>query len=109
MVALPFQGNPVDSSQRRELNEGFGDGLAQAFELVVTPAIFGVLGYLLDRWLGTVPIFTIVFTLFVLSYESWKLYVTYVAHMRAAEEGKPWTRSRPSADSPSGREEVARG
>jgi F0F1-type ATP synthase assembly protein I len=94
-VALPiFQGNPVDSSQRRELNEGFGDGLQQAFELVVTPLIFGVLGYLLDRWLGTVPLFTIVFSVFVLGYMAWKLYATYMADMAAAEKGKPWARSR---------------
>jgi F0F1-type ATP synthase assembly protein I len=86
----------VDSSQRRELNEGFGDGLQQAFELVVTPAIFGVLGFLLDRWLGTVPLFTIVFTLFVLSYMGWKVWATYQADMRAAEAGKPWARTRAS-------------
>ena len=101
--------NPVDSSQRRELNEGFGDGLQQAFELVVTPAIFGVLGYLLDRWLGTVPVFTVVFTLFVLGYESWKLYVAYTRQMAAAEEGKPWARSRAATGSPSTGEEVSRG
>ena len=84
----------MDSSQRRELNEGFGDGLQQAFELVVTPAIFGVLGYFLDRWLGTVPLFTIVFTLFVLGYVGWKLYATYAADMAKAAEGKPWARKR---------------
>jgi F0F1-type ATP synthase assembly protein I len=92
----------VDSSQRRELNKGFGDGLQQAFELVVTPAIFGVLGYLLDRWVGTTPVFTIVFTLFVLGYMAWKLYATYMAQMAAMDEGKPWKR-------PSAPREVARG
>ena len=43
-------------------DKGFGDGLSAAFELVVTPAIFGFLGFLLDRLLGTVPLFTLVFS-----------------------------------------------
>jgi F0F1-type ATP synthase assembly protein I len=85
---------PVDASQRREPNKGFGDGLQQAFELVMTPAIFGVLGYLLDRWLGTVPLFTLVLTGAVLGYEAWKLYSVYGTEMASAEEGKPWTRGR---------------
>jgi F0F1-type ATP synthase assembly protein I len=38
---------------RRELNNGFGDALSRAFELAATPAIFGGIGWLLDRWLGT--------------------------------------------------------
>jgi F0F1-type ATP synthase assembly protein I len=84
----------VDASQRRETNKGFGDGLQQAFELVMTPAIFGVLGYLVDRWLGTVPVFTLVLAFGVLGYEAWKLITAYGADMAAAEEGKPWNRNR---------------
>ena len=41
----------MDLSDRRDLYNGFGDALSRAVELVVTPAIFGFLG-----WLGaTLP------------------------------------------------------
>ena len=43
--------------ERRELNQGLGDALATAFEIAATTAIFLGLGWLLDRWLGTAPIF----------------------------------------------------
>jgi F0F1-type ATP synthase assembly protein I len=95
----------VEASQRRETNKGFGDGLQQAFELVMTPAIFGVLGYLLDRWIGTVPVFTVVFALSVLGYEAWKLIVSYGEQMDAVEAGKPWNR-KPSVTPPAVREEA---
>ena len=50
----------MDLTARRETNKGLGDGLALAFELAVTPTIFGIIGYMLDRWLGIVPVLTIV-------------------------------------------------
>ena len=61
----------------REVNTGLGDGLATAFEMVVTPLIFGFLGFLVDRWLGTKPIFMLVFALFVFGYMIWKLVNKY--------------------------------
>ena len=36
------------SSDRRDLNNGFGDALATPFELVVTPVVFGFVGWFLD-------------------------------------------------------------
>ena len=60
-------------------DNGFGDGMAAAFEMVVTPAIFGVLGFLLDRAIGTTPIFTLVLSVVVLTYMVWKLWTQYVA------------------------------
>ncbi|GEM_PF-336378 len=36
------------------------DGLVRAIELVATPMIFAGFGWLLDRWLGTTPVFLIV-------------------------------------------------
>ena len=33
------------------------DGLVRAIELVATPLIFAGIGWLLDRWLGTTPLF----------------------------------------------------
>ena len=62
----------MDLEQRRELNNGFGESLAKAIELVTTPAIFGFLGYLLDRRLGTTPLFLLLFALVTFFYLAWK-------------------------------------
>ena len=53
----------MDLSARRDLNNGFGDALSRAFEFAATPAIFGGVGYPIDQWLDTTPIFTIVLAL----------------------------------------------
>ena len=47
-------------AERRELNNGFGDGLALAFQIALTPMVFGFLGYLIDRRIDKIPLFTIV-------------------------------------------------
>ncbi|MCP3937786.1 MAG: AtpZ/AtpI family protein [Actinomycetia bacterium] len=54
-----------NNNARRELNNGFGDSLSRAFELAVTPGVFAGAGYLVDRLLGTVAVFTI--TLMILA------------------------------------------
>ena len=71
---------------KRELNTGFGDALARAFELVVTPGFFALLGWLLDRRLGTTPVFAFVFFFVVLSYVIWKMWMGYEADMKRHEE-----------------------
>ena len=65
-----------DLSAKRELNKGFGDALAVAVELAVTPAIFAFLGWRLDEWLGTTPLFLLVFFLFTFSYVAWREYTS---------------------------------
>ena len=70
-----------------ELKQGFGDALAAAFELAVTPAIFGVLGWLVDRRLGIFPVSTIAFVLVTVGYATWRLCSRYSTQMdRAAED-----------------------
>ena len=71
---------------RQELNNGFGDTLAVAFELALTPAIFAFLGWRLDLWLGTTPLFLLVLFLLVMGYEIWKLFSRYDTRMRAHEQ-----------------------
>jgi len=74
-----------DLSAKRELNNGFGNALTAAVELAVTPAIFALLGWQLDRWLGTSPLFLLVLFVFTMGYVSWKQYVAYDAKMRRQE------------------------
>ena len=71
---------------------GFGDGLARAFELAVTPAIFGLIGYGLDRWLGIVPVLTIVLSMVALVVKGYVMIVEYDQSMRRLEADKPWAR-----------------
>jgi F0F1-type ATP synthase assembly protein I len=71
--------------QRRELNEGLGDALATSFEFAATTAIFLGLGWLLDRWLGTAPVFMIALTLFCVIGKSILLAAAYNEKMKRME------------------------
>ena len=63
--------------------------MARAFELTLTPVILGGLGCLLDRWLGTRPLFMLLFFLFTVGYVFWKLFVGYDAEMGRHEANIP--------------------
>ena len=75
-----------DLSTKRELNNGFGDALATAVELAVTPAIFAWLGWKLDSWAGTAPLFLVVFFLFTFGYVVWRQVVIYQGRMSKQEQ-----------------------
>jgi F0F1-type ATP synthase assembly protein I len=91
-------GADTDGEDRRALTNGFGDTMAKAFEMVATPAVFGFLGWLLDRWLGTKPLFLLSFVIIVFVYEVWKLFAGYGAAM--AEHEARLTGKRKSNPSP---------
>ena len=76
-----------------QLYNGFGDTLARAFEMAMAPVLFTGLGYLIDRWLGTRPIFLVIFAVLGVVGAVLKAWYAYVASMRAHEEGAPWHRS----------------
>ena len=84
----------MELHERRDLYNGFSDGLARAFELAVTPVIFGGIGYGLDRWLDLVPLLTLVLFLFGVAGTSYMAWFRYDAEMRRVEADKPWTRGR---------------
>ena len=62
----------MDHSEKRKLRAGAGDAFAKAFEMIATPAIFGLGGWFLDGRLGTFPIVTLVAVLVVFSYQVWR-------------------------------------
>lgn len=76
----------LDKSERRELNNGFGNAMAKAVELVLTPLIMAFLGHLLDLWLGTGMVFAVFLGVFTLGYVCWKFFSGYEATMRAEED-----------------------
>jgi len=90
-AATPVKGHSaLDVRDKRDLYNGFGNGLARAFELAVTPAVFGGIGYLVDRQLDLVPVFTIVTLLFALAGMFVRMWFGYDQEMRAHEARSPW-------------------
>ena len=77
-----------DLRAKQQLNRGYSDGMARGIEIVVTPLIFGGIGWLLDGWLGTGPVLAIVFGIFGVA-----------GHLRQAE-----ARLRPRHDRRRGRQ-----
>lgn len=49
-----------DLRARQDLNRGFNDALGRGIDLALTPVVFGVIGWLIDRVAGTSPVFTII-------------------------------------------------
>ena len=74
-----------DLSTKRELNNGFGNALSTAVELAVTPALCALVGWQIDRWLGTAPFFLIFLFVFTIGYVSWREYTRYTAKMDRQE------------------------
>ena len=77
-------------ADHRALYNGFGNALAQAVEVVATPAIFLLVGRWLDHRFGTSPLLMLVCFLLALVGVSVSAYYRYKAAMDQAEEGKPW-------------------
>jgi F0F1-type ATP synthase assembly protein I len=75
----------MDLSTRRELNKGFGDTLNRSFEFVVVALMFLGAGWLVDRWLGTDPVFLVVFVIVGFIGQGARMWYRYDAEMRAHE------------------------
>lgn len=68
-------------AERRDLNSGFGDSLARAFEIVFTPFVFGVFGWWIDGRTGTRPLFALTLGVLVMVVTLWKLSRGYMTRM----------------------------
>ncbi len=82
-----------EQEQRRQLNQGFGASLNNAFEIAVVPAVFAGLGWLIDSALGTWPVFTAILAVLGLGGTFVKLYYAYSRKMLSLEEAGPWNRA----------------
>jgi F0F1-type ATP synthase assembly protein I len=69
----------------RQLNRSHG-----SFELALAPVILGLLGLLLDRALGTVPVFLVLFTVLGFAGAGVKIYYTYRYEMAQHEADVAW-------------------
>lgn len=80
----------VDLRARQELNKGFGEALSRAFELAVTPVVFGFFGYLIDMRLGTSPIFLLALAAFAVVGSFVKFWYAYDREMKARDDEAVW-------------------
>lgn len=78
--------------EKQALYSGFGNGLSRAFELAATPGIFAGLGYLLDRWLGLFPVFTLGLFVFAVVGMFFRMWFAYDAEMAEQERDAVWAR-----------------
>jgi F0F1-type ATP synthase assembly protein I len=72
-----------------------GDGLlGKGMDLALTTLVFLGIGYLLDRWLGTRPVFMVVCFLLAFAGQTARLWYDYEARMKVLEADRA-DRSRP--------------
>ena len=81
-----------------ELYRTFADSYTRAFELAATPAVCGLMGYGLDRWLGIVPVLTLIFALVAFLTLLWRTWYAYVHQMESLEGAGPWASHAPGAE-----------
>jgi F0F1-type ATP synthase assembly protein I len=84
----------VDLDDRRETYQGFSESMAKGFEFAVIPVIFGAIGYGLDRWLGTTPVFILVLVIVALVGLFARMWYGYDHAMRVHEAEGPWRAGR---------------
>lgn len=78
-----------DLHSKRELNKGFASATSRGFEFAITIAIFTGLGWLLDRWFSTAPLFIIVFTVLAFVGNFARMWYSYDAAMTKLEAELP--------------------
>lgn len=83
------------NAPKRDLNRGSADALSRAFDAAVMLALFVGVGLLLDRWLGTRPVFVIILTTLAFVGQFARAWYRYDADMRKIESTLP-SRSAPS-------------
>jgi F0F1-type ATP synthase assembly protein I len=81
---------PVDPTRTEPTAmRGYADTLSRAFEWALTTAIFLGVGIVLDRVLGTAPVFVIVLTLFGVAGQFTRMWYAYAGQMREHEAAVP--------------------
>jgi F0F1-type ATP synthase assembly protein I len=81
----------VDNRQRSEFSKDLNRS-SGGYELAFVPAIFGAVGLLVDRWLGTVPVIGLVLFLLGVAGTVLKLWLGYEQKMQQLEAEGPWAR-----------------
>lgn len=74
-----------DLRAKQELNRGFGHAYGRGFDIALTPLVFGGLGWLVDRAVGTHMVFMIGFAVFAVIGLFIRTWIGYDADMRREE------------------------
>jgi F0F1-type ATP synthase assembly protein I len=79
----------VDPSQRRELTQQMNRS-SGSYELVLSPLVLAMIAFLVDRWLGTTPILTILAAVIGLAGAVVMIYYRYSREMDQHDAEGPW-------------------
>jgi F0F1-type ATP synthase assembly protein I len=82
----------------RNWHQAEDDAWSRAMELALTPVVAGGIGYLIDRLLGIVPIFTIIMIVMAVVATFIKMYYAYDAKMKEHDAESPWGRAKAHAE-----------
>jgi F0F1-type ATP synthase assembly protein I len=82
----------LGQADKRELYNGFGGAFSLAFEIALTPMVFALMGWVLDRWLGTGRLFMLGLLVFGIVGVLVKAYYAYTQRMLKEEAAGPWGR-----------------
>lgn len=67
--------------------------MARGFEFAVTPAVFGGIGWLIDRAVGTHLVFMIALAVFGFVGMFARMWIGYEAAMKREEQSAPWKKA----------------
>ncbi|MDQ1391146.1 MAG: hypothetical protein QOF30_123 [Acidimicrobiaceae bacterium] len=90
-------GHFMTPNDTRDLYRAEDDAWTRAMELALTPIVAGGLGYVVDRVIGIVPLFTLIFLVLAVVATFVKMYYAYDAKMKAHDAESPWGRARAHA------------
>jgi F0F1-type ATP synthase assembly protein I len=65
---------------------GVDAGIGQGMEMALTVVVFLALGWVIDAWIDTRPIFTVVFVVFAMVGQSVRMWLAYDARMKVLEQ-----------------------
>jgi F0F1-type ATP synthase assembly protein I len=86
-------------AERRELYNGFGNALSLGIEFALGPVLFGGFGWLLDGWIGTRPIFTVLLSIVGVVATFVRMWFRYDAEMKVQEADGIWNKHKAGATS----------
>ena len=78
-----------DLQSKRELNSGFATATSRGLEFAASVALFGGVGWLIDRWLGSAPIALIVLGVLAFVGNFARTWYAYEATMTKLEADLP--------------------
>lgn len=64
--------------------------MSRSFELAIAPMLFALLGLVIDRWVGTAPVFTVALAVLAMVGGFIRAYYEYAADMDREAAQRPW-------------------